>query len=309
MKDKDDETHAVRTRAFSSSRYLLPSCDPVQIYFLANTQLPYLLTMANFIHVEWTLWTGESTVQCVRPSRVNFAIQTLLKKLFHIENDPIMFVVAGKREASQEAEAQQWMETVIGRRFPPAEVLIALKLSQELVIDRLSRWDSPNADSFPSRSLKSLGGQEFKIFNEPPPMTVILVVLRTRWRWPNDETTPTRIQSDFQINIDHNADNFAIQLIFRDTLCQDASRIVEAFDVIDSFKIELKRSRCNHTPLTAPRLFLTRPRHWNPDARAAGNNLMGISRYPTGLPNTDDSLLPEARQACLARSLSDGSRL
>lgn len=30
-----------------------------------------------------------------------------------------LWQVAGKREASQEAEAQQWMETVIGRRFPP----------------------------------------------------------------------------------------------------------------------------------------------------------------------------------------------
>jgi len=27
-------------------------------------------------------------------------------------------------------------------------------------------------------------------FNEPPPTTAILVAPRTRWRWPNDETTP-----------------------------------------------------------------------------------------------------------------------
>ncbi|KYN39771.1 hypothetical protein ALC56_05816 [Trachymyrmex septentrionalis] len=191
MKDKDDETphHTVRTRAFSSSRNLQLSCDPVQIYFLANTQLPYLLTMANFIHVEWTLWTGESTAQCAGPSRyIVSAAGLLVSKTFLIIN---FFLIAG---------------------FP-----------------------------LPSRLPKSLGVQEFKIFNEPPPMTVILVVLRTRWRWPNDETTPTRI--------DHNTDNFAI------------------------------------------------------------GNLMGISRYPTGLPNTDGSLLLEARQACLARSLSDGSRL
>ncbi|KYM75709.1 hypothetical protein ALC53_13772 [Atta colombica] len=181
--------------------------------------------------------------------------------------------------------------------------LIALKLSQEFVIDRLSYV---NTDSFPSRSPKSLGGQEnlrlFR-FNEPPPMTVILVVLRTRWRWPNDEITPTRnaysvftFKPHLRRNVsrgglDHNERYMCYVL----ALCQDASRIVEAFDVIDSFKIELKRSRCNYTPLTAPHIFL--------------GNLMGISRYPTGLPNTDGSLLPEARQACLARSLSDGSRL
>lgn len=34
-------------------------------------------------------------------------------------------------------------------------------------------------------------------------------------------------------------------------LREDASRIVEAFDVIDSFKIELKWSRCNYAPLAA----------------------------------------------------------
>lgn len=59
--------------------------------------------------------------------------------------------------------------------------------------------------------------------------------------------------------------------------------------------VQLRSSRC---------AFLTSPRHRNPDARAAG-----ISRYPTGLPNTDGSLLPEAREACLARSLSDGPRI
>ncbi|KYN05411.1 hypothetical protein ALC62_03696, partial [Cyphomyrmex costatus] len=162
---------AVRIRAFSSVRYLLPSCDPVRIYFLANTRLPYLLTIANCIHVKWTPWMGESTAQCIRPSRRIISTAGLL--------------VAGKREASQEAEAQQWMETVIGRRFPPAEVHIAPKLSQK-------RPAIANADV--SITLpKSLGGQELEIFNEPPPTTVILVVPRTRWRWPNDETTPTRV--------------------------------------------------------------------------------------------------------------------
>ena len=29
--------------------------------------------------------------------------------------------VAGKREPEQEAEAQQWIETVVGERFPPGE--------------------------------------------------------------------------------------------------------------------------------------------------------------------------------------------
>lgn len=31
------------------------------------------------------------------------------------------FQVAGKREASQEAEAQQWIETIVGERFPPGK--------------------------------------------------------------------------------------------------------------------------------------------------------------------------------------------
>lgn len=35
--------------------------------------------------------------------------------------------VAGKRESSQEGEAQQWIETVIGERFPPTPYENALR--------------------------------------------------------------------------------------------------------------------------------------------------------------------------------------
>lgn len=41
---------------------------------------------------------------------------------------------------------------------------------------------------------------------------------------------------------------------------------------------------------------------------SGSKNLMGISRCFVRLPNIDGSLLPEARKACLARSLSDRHR-
>ena len=45
----------------------------------------------------------------------------LQSELNVIDDIYIFQQVAGKREPEQEAEAQQWVESVIGERFPPGK--------------------------------------------------------------------------------------------------------------------------------------------------------------------------------------------
>lgn len=78
MTRNNDVETAARAATFEHARVrergnLLPSCDPVRIYFLANTRLAqhlnYPLTMANFIRVERT---GESSASPAARSVVSF---------------------------------------------------------------------------------------------------------------------------------------------------------------------------------------------------------------------------------------------
>ncbi|KAL6422878.1 hypothetical protein ACFW04_010422 [Cataglyphis niger] len=63
-------------------------------------------------------------------------------------------LVAGKREASQEAEAQQWIETVIGERFPPGlsyedalrDGVILCKLMNKLQPGLISKINTSGGD-------------------------------------------------------------------------------------------------------------------------------------------------------------------